>query len=270
MSTRPVTHGTAILTVPVRGFALTRAEYRSDLVVDRHDHEFASWTYVCRGSFTESFDHRSETCRAGTVLAKPGHAAHSNRYGPGGAACLLIEIRDADQLFDPRGGLTSAPVATYASGPIPAAARRVLGELVAPDAATELAVSALLLGMAASIARTTLHERTARPAWLIRVRDRLAEEFASPPSLATLAAEASVHPVHLCQVFRRAFQSSPGEFVRQARHEWAASALVATELSLVTIALRAGYSDQSHFARDFRMRTGLPPSRFRLAARTIT
>ena len=49
----------------------------------------------------------------------------------------------------------------------------------------------------------------------------------------------------------------------QVRTERARELLVETETPIIQIALDLGYSSSTHFARAFRKRTGLPPSRFR-------
>ncbi len=51
------------------------------------------------------------------------------------------------------------------------------------------------------------------------------------------------------------------------RLEWAAERLVCSDEGLAEIAGRAGFSDQSHFTREFKRRFGITPGRYRLAHR---
>src|SRR5262249_24711750 len=55
------------------------------------------------------------------------------------------------------------------------------------------------------------------PPWLRRARERPDEQFADPPSLSGLAAEAGVPPGYLAGQFRRPFRCSPGEDGRPRR-----------------------------------------------------
>jgi AraC-like DNA-binding protein len=129
-----------------------------------------------------------------------------------------------------------------------------------------LLIENLLLNIAAELTRLRTTRR--RPVmgnrgWLEAVRERLTAEFRSPPSLATLAASVDVHPVYLCQAFRSAFGCSPGEFVRRQRVEHARVQLIHSDSDISAIALSTGFSDQSHFTRQFRSSVGLPPAKFR-------
>jgi AraC family transcriptional regulator len=92
---------------------------------------------------------------------------------------------------------------------------------------------------------------------LIRAR------FADPPRLDSIAEEVGVHPVHLAREFRRAYGCSIGEWVRHLRVEYACQALSSSTLPLATIAATAGFADQSHFTRVFRLLTSVTPSVFR-------
>jgi AraC family transcriptional regulator len=54
--------------------------------------------------------------------------------------------------------------------------------------------------------------------------------------------------------------------VMQRRAERARSLLLGTKLSLSEIAFKVGYSDHSHFTREFRRTLGMRPSALRLAS----
>ena len=56
-----------------------------------------------------------------------------------------------------------------------------------------------------------------------------------------------------------------GEFERAVRFEWARTCLVSGDRSIADVALAAGFSDQAHFSRDFKRRTGTSPRRYRMS-----
>ena len=93
----------------------------------------------------------------------------------------------------------------------------------------------------------------------------LREEFRESTSLASLATEAGVHPVHLARSFRRYFRRSVGEELRRLRVEAASAALAREDCSIVEIAAASGFADQSHLARVFRRATGMSPAEYRAA-----
>lgn len=102
------------------------------------------------------------------------------------------------------------------------------------------------------------------PRWLKDVVEILHAEFSRPFSLAAIAQRVAVHPVYLARTFRRRYGMTVGQYVRKLRVDYAMNALVGED-SLSDIATRAGFSDQSHLGRVFRMATGRTPRQFRLA-----
>ena len=257
-----VSHGQARRRVSAGPYSLTEAYYSADQIIGRHEHAFPSWTLVLNGSFQEKFSREELICFPGSVLIKPATADHSNRYGATGAHCLLIEAREEDMLTRVRGSAAMFAVPrTYDGGLIPSLAKRIYREFSSADALSGFALSALVIELSGVSARHT--EPSAKKQWLNDVRDQLEAEFRSPPSLSELAHRRDVHPVYLCQAFRREFGISVGEFVRQVRFEWARDALRLHAASICDIALEAGFSDQAHFTREFTKRTGQSPARFR-------
>ena len=87
------------------------------------------------------------------------------------------------------------------------------------------------------------------------------------PTLAALAREVGVHPVHLAHEFRRFYRESVGEYARRLRVERACAEMARSERPLSEIAADAGFYDQSHFTNVFKRHTGLTPAEFRSAAR---
>jgi AraC family transcriptional regulator len=72
-----------------------------------------------------------------------------------------------------------------------------------------------------------------------------------------------VHPAHLAREFRRRYQQTIGEYVRSLRIEFARQELHTSDKPISEIAIGAGFFDQSHFARTFKLITGFPPAAFR-------
>jgi AraC family transcriptional regulator len=72
-----------------------------------------------------------------------------------------------------------------------------------------------------------------------------------------------VHPAHLSRAFRTHFKVSLGSYLRRLRLDWAREQLVHSAASLASVALAAGFADQSHFTRAFKRYTGLTPNTYR-------
>lgn len=63
--------------------------------------------------------------------------------------------------------------------------------------------------------------------------------------------------------FRVTYQSSPHDYVRQMRVRMSCNALVFSKKSLAAVASDFGFSDQSHFAKEFRRIMGETPRHYR-------
>jgi AraC-like DNA-binding protein len=86
-------------------------------------------------------------------------------------------------------------------------------------------------------------------------------------SLETLAEMAGLSMHHFARAFKQTVGMPPHCYILQRRIEHAQHMLRTTELPLSEIALSAGFSDQSHLARQFRRLTGVSPRVVRWAQR---
>lgn len=101
-------------------------------------------------------------------------------------------------------------------------------------------------------------------AWrLKRVRDYVDAHFAHPITLSDLANVAGLSRMHFAGEFRRATGVRPHEFVLRQRVERSQKMLLASNLSLVQIALSHGFQTQSHYSVVFKRIVGHTPARWR-------
>ena len=101
------------------------------------------------------------------------------------------------------------------------------------------------------------------PPWLKQAREIIIEHFPETLQLTQIAAVVGVHPVYLATAFREKFGVTIGEFVRKLRIEHACDELVKGDLPLAAIALQAGFVDQSHFSKLFKLYVGTTPAKYR-------
>jgi AraC family transcriptional regulator len=96
----------------------------------------------------------------------------------------------------------------------------------------------------------------------------IVENFPEMLKLTQIAAEVGVHPVYLATAFRQKFGVTIGEFVRKLRIEHACAELMKGDLPLTAIALQAGFVDQSHFSKVFKLYVGMTPHKYRKIVRS--
>ncbi len=95
-----------------------------------------------------------------------------------------------------------------------------------------------------------------------RVREYLVEAHAANVSLEDLAKVGNLSPYHLHRVFTREVGMSPHAFQTQVRIS-RARILLNEGKPLHEVAAETGFSDQSHFTREFKRFLGLTPGAYR-------
>ena len=251
-------------TVEAGGLLVTDAEFPPGARLCTHVHDRTCVATTVAGRFDSRMGGRSHWSKPSMVLTEPAEERHDNSFGTSGARVLVVQP-DGRRLecFRPFTGFLDR-VNHFGDVQIGLLARRLLGEVAAPDTVTPLAVEALGLELLAIGARRFAPDKPASstPRWLERVRERLHDAFDQPVSLAALAAIGGVHPGHLTRAFRRHYGQSVGAYQRAVRLEWAAGQLAAGE-ALAVVSSSAGFADQSHFTRAFKRQFGRTPGRYR-------
>jgi len=83
-------------------------------------------------------------------------------------------------------------------------------------------------------------------------------------SLAALANLLGMSQYHFCKSFKQSMGMAPYQYVMQQRVERAKQLLKQKDLPIAEIALQCGFSDQSHFTKQFRQLTGgITPKAYR-------
>jgi AraC-like DNA-binding protein len=122
---------------------------------------------------------------------------------------------------------------------------------------------------------TNLSHTEAPPQWrgglpprvLRRVQEYVDSHLDEPLELDQLAATADLSLHHFARAFKTSVGVPPHQFVLQRRLSVARDLLTSTDRPISNIALTAGFSDQSHFARHFRQSFAVSPSAFRRSHR---
>lgn len=245
-------------------FLVAETTHAAGLRTPRHEHPFACAHVVLSGVYEEESGGARVSAGVGDVVLKPAGVAHSNRFGLGGSRTLRVQF-DASALGTMRrampAGLTAFDL-TPASG----ITARLRAELSSPDGFTPLVVHGLcleLLGEALDAGR-----RVGRGAPALR---RAAEALRSVPSerlsIGAIAQDVGVNRTHLARLFRRAYGCSMGEYARAARLSRALRLLESGDDPIAQVAVRSGFSDQSHLTRACRRLVGVTPTQWRRRSR---
>ncbi len=91
----------------------------------------------------------------------------------------------------------------------------------------------------------------------------IAESFHEPFGRGKLAKQCGMSLRDFHRKFREAYHVTPHDYVRQLRVRASCNALVFSQKTLARIAGEFGFSDQSHFTREFHRLIGEPPGVYR-------
>jgi AraC family transcriptional regulator len=256
-------HGQTLRKVEFPDFSLADIAYAPALTLRPHAHEHAILCFNMLGGCTEWVGSSEWTLEPSTLRYHAPDEVHADRIGSDGWRIFTVEFtteayqRLADQnvVFDGPTQLHDVYLATLG--------RRLYREFRDIDDASALAIESLVLEVAVEAARRApLGRETRIPKWLRNAEDLLRERFTRSIVLSAVAREVGVHPVHLARTFHRTFGQTMGDFIRMLRVDFACSRM-RNRASLASIALSAGFADQSHFCRTFKRVVGMTPSDYR-------
>jgi AraC family transcriptional regulator len=257
-------HGTTVQSSAVAGFTLTETAYGSNVRLPEHSHQAAYFCFVLQGGFTEHYERQRRACSPSTLLFHPPDEVHSDHFHSK-TRCFNLEIAPLDMTagrLHPRIEPTG-----FRGGLLRALVTRLYSEFRNMDDLSPLVVEGLMLELIGEASRQSLRSSKADPPWLVQTRDILHQQFRHGLTLSNIAKLVGVHHTHLAREFRRHYRCTVGEYVRQLRVEFACRKLSTSDTPLSEIALAAGFVDQSHFSRTFKVQTGFSPARYRAAFR---
>jgi AraC-like DNA-binding protein len=199
------------------------------------------------------------------IVYHPAGELHAQSFDTSAVDLFRIEVNQARLRRPSHPDLSVAGCVTK-GGPAAALARKLYQEFQEPDWVSHLVIEGLGLELLAALARDSLRgKKMARqpPLWLGRAYELIRANYLRNLALNDVAGAVGVHPVTLAREFRRHYQCTVGELVRRERIAFACRALIKTETSIAGVAARAGFYDQSHFAKVFKRLMGMTPKCYR-------
>lgn len=245
---------------------LSETVYAPNSTTREHAHENAHFCLLIKGAFTEICWNKTLECRPSSLSYLVAGEAHRDHFLTT-SRCFIVDIAPALMERARDHGVRLDESANFQDRGLSNLAFKLHREFYQKDAAARLAAEGLALELIAEASRRPTDRDQRAPHWLERAKDLLHSRFSENLTHDEIAAEVSVHPVHLAREFRRHYQCTIGEFVRMARIEHARLKISTSELPILQIALNAGFFDQSHFTRAFKRIVGMTPAEYRAYSR---
>jgi AraC family transcriptional regulator len=258
-------HGTVAWSRRVEGMRFAAAQHAPGAEIAPHMHAGAYFCFVVNGSFTDRSSRNPVRRAASTLMFSPPGEVRACVFHKRGGLTFNIEVDAASpvlrHVYEPK--LENGP-RVFAGDHMSRLALRIYTEIRNAGTATDVVAEELIFSLVGQLTNQSVsRDERLPPPWLSRVLDLVHSCHGERLTLARLAAEAHVHPVHLARTFKRMQGATVGQYVRTLRVKFAARHLAEGVKSLSSIALDAGFADQSHFSRTFNRTYGVPPGEYR-------
>jgi AraC-like DNA-binding protein len=190
--------------------------------------------------------------------------------------CILVELApelldEAGRRYGSGGHVDLRPGLAVDDRFIPSMADALV-DLATRDASATLLAESLGLTLATHLVQTrgsAAGEATGgvmAPAKLRLLTEFIEARLESAISVADLANLADMGVFHFARCFKQTTGRTPHQYVLRRRIERARHLLVNPRLSVAEVALRCGFSQQSHFSETFRRMVGTSPRLYRNAS----
>ena len=245
------------------GLILSELKHETARKLPSHSHELAYFCLLLNGNYWEQFGRKRITYKPLTVMFHPPGMTHVDEIGPAGGRFFNVEVKTElmDRLRECLGRVDLD--SSLHAGDLAWLAMRLYREHKEADACSVLTIEGLVLEMLALVGRLKDSKLRDQPRWLSNAVDLLHAEFRSNLKVQDIANQIGVHPFHLSRVFRTVHRQTIGEYVHKLRVAYACKMLALPDCDLATVALSAGFADQSHFTKVFKNLTGMTPGAFR-------
>ena len=253
-----VSLGTASQSLTFPHFSIAQVCHEAGACYPRHAHERAYLALVQQGSHEDEVGRESEVAQSATVVVMPSGVAHANRIGGEGVRMLLVTLEPTLREF------VRLPTRwrVLHGGAVARVFLRLRQTLALPEQSERATIEELLLELVDVVAGIPEPGRRGVPTCVRAVRRMLNESALEPFLLRDLARATQVDVAYLSRAFRRTEGCTMGEYRRRLRARKAAGLLGKGRMPLAEVAIEAGFADQSHLSRVFKLEFGVTPLRF--------
>lgn len=257
-------HGKVLKSLQVNDFILSETWHPAKSKLLKHSHSNPYFCFVLQGSYTELYGKKELVCNPSTLTFRAAGEEHEDRFHNRDGRVFVLEIQSKwiNKLRENSLKLDSSN--KFQNGALSHLITKLNREFHHLDNASHLAIEGLTIEILAQAARSsaaTFKEK--EPRWLKQVIELLHSNFSENLTLEDIGLQVGVHPVHLATVFRRKYNCTIGEYTRRLKIEYACLQISSGKQTLVEIALKTGFDDQSHLSKVFKKYAGMTPNEYK-------
>jgi AraC family transcriptional regulator len=237
--------------------------HRQARELPEHDHALAYFCMLVQGGYAETIGGHALDYAPFQVGFHPARMPHRDRVGTRGGRFLCLEIRPRplDAV-----AMRLAPAPALLPGDVTLLMTR-LWQALASGTMCDITLDSIAWELCGGVGDDRRVDERRRPRWLERCLELVEDAHRDTLTVAGVARDIAVHPVHLSREFRRRYGQTLGEYVHKLRVRSACARMGASDEPLAAIAASCGFADQSHFCRVFKALLGRSPSAFRTELR---
>ena len=235
-------------------YSISIVNYTERVSEEWHAHDKIHVSSIIKGGNLESR-------KSGDIQVQPGHImsydqgeVHRNRHTAHPSANLNIEFEEAffqnDVSFRHLRPEPEINMTCY----------QLYLEFLLNDTFTDQMLTSLLKSL------FWKNKKVISSDWMVKLKTILNDQWNRFPSLDELSRELNIHPVTISRYFVKNMGFTLSEYMRRIKAQKAIADIINSEDPLPVIAVRCGFSDQSHMNRLIKRYTGLRPSIIRQSA----
>ena len=256
--------GKIIYTREFKGFTISETSYLPYSIIAPHSHKCPILSIVLNGSLTESYNNNNIELSYLNLIYKPASEIHSNKIHSKGARCLNIQFSNRWIDYLNKTGLKTDHVLNTSSYITTSILSRLRNELNNTDKFTETILEGLITELFTDLIRVNnvKNEKLTMPKWLEDITKHMENLPDDSISVSVLASIAGIHPVHFINTFRKYYNTTPAEYLRQKKIDSICKELSSSDKSMLDIVFQFNFTDQSHFIKFFKKYIGMTPSKY--------
>nr|WP_321231636.1 AraC family transcriptional regulator [uncultured Psychroserpens sp.] len=235
---------------------VTRTHYNHGLIMKPHYHNETALSLVLKGTVQERVNNITGFGGITNVIIKPAGVIHDNMFSND---CTIISFYLKETNTFNKIDSEILKEWSWING---GNCQNLFFKLMYQKSESEYyeTLKALILYLKTQKIKTA---NIIIPEWLQdvkRILDSSSHEVIRSKDLASFC---GVHPVYLSRAFKKYFGQSIKSYLKTVRVNASMADIINQEDILAQIALKNGFSDQSHFCRTFSETTGLTPKKFK-------
>ncbi|MEM1336703.1 MAG: helix-turn-helix transcriptional regulator [Bacteroidota bacterium] len=257
---RGIYTGSVKNSIITEGITLNETEYVPERYEGGpHYHENPHITLVFLGGDVEERNGNAYERRAGEIFFYNAGEVHQTIFRTVTSKNLNIEL-EGDYLKNL--GLSEGQISgsIAENHEVKFLTLKLLEELTIGDDSSKTSIDLLLLDLITCCARPLPNNL---PYWARELRNVLNDRWSEQIPLNELSDTLGIHRITISKYFKKYFHCTYGEYTRRLKIDRSIPLVKDSKMSLTEVAVHCGFTDQSHFIKNFRKSTGFLPKNFR-------